>query len=140
LPGAALIRGISPSIGAPPCSARRWACCSSAAKRPATPARPNDDRAGESRRFLIVLALDKQFQLSGTKLFTYFFRFYNAGVAITVTTMGARGVATVLGGHLPAAVSWIAGVGHVLLTVGLILLFVLLGKRLDAVSSVHDRS
>lgn len=84
--------------------------------------------------FLIVLALDKQFQLSSTKLFEYFFWFYNAGIAISVGMMGVRGVATVLGYQVPAPLSWIAGVGHILLTVGLILLFVMLGKRLDALT------
>ncbi|MGP8304083.1 DUF2871 domain-containing protein [Streptomyces inhibens] len=81
--------------------------------------------------FLIVLALDKQFQLSEAKQFTYFFWFYNAGIAITVLTMLIRGTQTVLGNHVPEAVSWIAGLGHIVLTVGLILLFVLLGKRLN---------
>ncbi|MFV5994412.1 DUF2871 domain-containing protein [Streptomyces sp. NPDC056231] len=81
--------------------------------------------------FLIVLALDKQFQLSGTKLFTAFFWFYNAGIAITVIMMGVHGIETVLGKHVPEAVPGIAGLGHTLLTVGLILLFVLLGKRID---------
>ncbi|MFG2561027.1 DUF2871 domain-containing protein [Streptomyces sp. NPDC048496] len=80
--------------------------------------------------FLIVLALDKQFQLSGTKLFTAFFWFYNVGIAITVTMMGVHGIETVLGKHVPEAVPGIAGLGHTLLTVGLVLLFVLLGKRL----------
>lgn len=54
--------------------------------------------------FLIVLALDKQFQLSGTKLFTAFFWFYNAGIAITVIMMGVHGTETVLGKHVPEAV------------------------------------
>ncbi|WP_437901738.1 DUF2871 family protein [Sorangium sp. So ce124] len=44
--------------------------------------------------------------------------------------MGVHGIATVLGYHVPEAVPWTAGVGRILLTVGLILLFVLLGKRL----------
>ncbi|WP_392670802.1 DUF2871 domain-containing protein [Streptomyces sp. LN785] len=81
--------------------------------------------------FLIVLALDKQFQLSGTKLFTNFFWFYNAGITISVAMMFVHGTETVLGSHVPEAVPWIAGLGHTLLTVGLILLFVLLGKRLN---------
>ncbi|MEU4498335.1 DUF2871 domain-containing protein [Streptomyces sp. NPDC023998] len=81
--------------------------------------------------FLIVLALDKQFQLSEAKQFRYFFWFYNAGIAITVLMMLFRGTQTVLGNHVPEAVSWIAGLGHIILTVGLILLFVLLGKRLN---------
>ncbi|MFF4020777.1 DUF2871 domain-containing protein [Streptomyces sp. NPDC001843] len=80
--------------------------------------------------FLIVLALDKQFQLSGTKLFTYFFWFYNAGIVVTVAMMGVHGSLTVLGHDVPETVPAIAGCGHILLTVGLILLFVLLGKRL----------
>lgn len=80
--------------------------------------------------FLIVLALDKQFGLSGTTLFTWFFWFYNAGIAVTVGMMFVHGTETVLGDDVPTAVPWIAGVGHTLLTVGLILLFVLLGKRL----------
>lgn len=81
--------------------------------------------------FLIVLALDKQFGLSGTRQFTAFFWCYNAGIAITVLMMLLRGTQTVLGNQVPEAVSWIAGLGHIVLTVGLILLFVLLGKRLD---------
>ncbi|SCF97350.1 DUF2871 family protein [Streptomyces sp. Ncost-T10-10d] len=45
--------------------------------------------------------------------------------------MFVHGTETVLGSHVPKAVPWIAGLGHTLLTVGLILLFVLLGKRLN---------
>ncbi|WP_329359530.1 DUF2871 domain-containing protein [Streptomyces sp. NBC_01483] len=81
--------------------------------------------------FLIILALDKQFALSGTKLFTYFFWFYNTGIAITVAMMFVHGTETVLGDHVPKAVPLTAGLGHTLLTVGLILLFILLGKRLN---------
>ena len=81
--------------------------------------------------FLIILALDKQFALSGTKLFTYFFWLYNAGIAITVAMMFVHGTDTVLGNHVPEAVPLTAGLGHILLTTGLILLFILLGKRLS---------
>lgn len=84
--------------------------------------------------FLIVLVLDKVFQLSGTRLFTGFFWFYNAGLAISTTMMGVHGILTVLGHdeeHIPEPVPLTAGLGHILLTVGLILLFVLLGKRVN---------
>ncbi|MFD9391230.1 DUF2871 domain-containing protein [Streptomyces sp. NPDC060000] len=80
--------------------------------------------------FLVVLALDKLFQLSGTRLFTTFFWFYNAGVIISVAMMFVHGTQTVLGRPVPVEVSLTAGLGHTLLTVGLILLFVLLGRRL----------
>ncbi|MDI2130413.1 DUF2871 domain-containing protein [Yinghuangia seranimata] len=80
--------------------------------------------------FLIILGLDKAFDLSGSRLFTWFFWFYNAGIAVTVGMMFVHGTQQVLGKHTPTAVSLTAGLGHILLTVGLILLFVLLGNRL----------
>ncbi|HEY3506486.1 MAG TPA: DUF2871 domain-containing protein [Actinocatenispora sp.] len=87
--------------------------------------------------FLIVLALDRPFHLSGTRLFTGFFWFYNAGIAVTVGMMGVHGCLTVLGDHVPEAVPLVAGLGHVLLTVGLVLLFVHLGKRLKEQPRKH---
>ncbi|MFI9780961.1 DUF2871 domain-containing protein [Streptomyces sp. NPDC051956] len=84
--------------------------------------------------FLVVLVLDKVFQLSGTRLFTAFFWFYNVGIAISTGMMGVHGILTVLGrdeDHIPEAVPLTAGLGHILLTVGLILLFVLLGRRVS---------
>ncbi|WP_369240199.1 DUF2871 domain-containing protein [Streptomyces sp. R21] len=80
--------------------------------------------------FLIVLALDKQFQLSGSSLFTVFFWVYNAGVVVSVAMMFVHGSQTVLGRPVPVGVSLTAGLGHILLTAGLVLLFVLLGRRL----------
>ncbi|MCG7523396.1 DUF2871 domain-containing protein [Streptomyces sp. OfavH-34-F] len=85
--------------------------------------------------FLIVLALDKVFGLSGSKLFTAFFWFYNLGLALSTAMMGVHGILTVLGrgeDEIADVVPLTAGLGHILLTVGLILLFVLLGKRVDA--------
>ncbi|MEU8507516.1 DUF2871 domain-containing protein [Streptomyces brevispora] len=84
--------------------------------------------------FLIVLVLDKVFQLSGTRLFTAFFWFYNAGLVISTGMMGVHGILTVLGrdeDHISEVVPLTAGFGHILLTVGLIQLFVLLGKRVN---------
>lgn len=83
--------------------------------------------------FLVVLALDKLFQLSGTRLFTWFYWTYNAGITVSVAMMFVHGTQTVLDKHVPEAVRLIAGLGHILLTIGLILLFVLLGKRLKEV-------
>ncbi|WP_406201752.1 DUF2871 domain-containing protein [Kitasatospora sp. NBC_01560] len=82
--------------------------------------------------FLIVLALDKQFGLSGSRQFTWFHWCYNAGLSITVLAMLVRGTLTVLGRSVPEAFSGIAGLGHIVLTVGLILLFVRLGACLNA--------
>ncbi|MCT9092762.1 DUF2871 domain-containing protein [Streptomyces sp. ASQP_92] len=79
--------------------------------------------------FLVVLVLDKLFQLSGTRMFTLFFWIYNAGIVVSVAMMLVHGNLTVLGRSVPVGVSLTAGLGHILLTLGLVLLFVLLGRR-----------
>lgn len=82
--------------------------------------------------FLIVLVLDKVFPMSHTKLFTWFFWTYNAGLIITVAMMTVHGTMTVSGvKDVSPAISGIAGLGHIVLTVALVLLFVALGKALS---------
>jgi len=74
--------------------------------------------------------------------FTIFFWVYNAGLALTVVMMLVRGLLT-LDGQAPAdtsaAIPGMAGLGHILLTVGLIALFMAIREgigerqeRLDA--------
>jgi hypothetical protein len=79
--------------------------------------------------FLIVLALDAQFGLSGRRAFTVFYWTYNIGLLMTVVMQAVRGVLT-LDGQDPAtttaAIPGIAGLGHIVLTVGLVALFVAL--------------
>ncbi|SRR6266542_3867374 len=82
--------------------------------------------------FLIVLALEKLFALTSHRLFRWFFWIYNAGLAVTVAVMMLHGTLTVLGKPSGAAIAGIAGLGHILLTVGLILLFITLGKLIPA--------
>ncbi|GAA2746965.1 MULTISPECIES: DUF2871 domain-containing protein [Kitasatospora] len=81
---------------------------------------------------LIVLVLEKQFTLSSVGLFAWFFRIYNAGLVVTVGMMTLHGILTVLGRESGEAIALVAGLGHVLLTVGLVLLFITLGKCLPA--------
>lgn len=80
--------------------------------------------------FLIVLVLEKQFTMTEGKLFNWFFWVYNAGLALTVLMLTVHGTQTVLGATTSAAISGIAGLGHILLTVGLVLFFINLGKRI----------
>ncbi|MBV1850137.1 DUF2871 domain-containing protein [Catellatospora tritici] len=80
--------------------------------------------------FLIVLALEKAFTLSAGKLFDGFFWTYNAGLALTTAMMAVKGTLTVYGKPTGEALAWISGLGHLALTVGLILFFVNLGKRI----------
>ncbi|MFF0133474.1 DUF2871 domain-containing protein [Streptomyces mirabilis] len=89
--------------------------------------------------FLIVLGLDKVFQLSESKLFTSFFWFYNAGIVVTVGMMGVHGTMTVLGhDDVPEVVPLVAGLGHILLTVGLVLLFIRIDKRLKELKAAKQ--
>ncbi|WP_055585932.1 DUF2871 domain-containing protein [Peterkaempfera griseoplana] len=85
--------------------------------------------------FLIVLVLEKQFTLTRSALFGWFFWIYNAGLAVTVGMMALHGTLTVLGHSSGEAVAMVAGLGHILLTAGLVLLFVTLGKCLPAASA-----
>lgn len=78
---------------------------------------------------LIVLVLDKVFGLSGTKLFSWFFWTYNAGVVLTSATMVWDGMLTVLGQESSAMIAGIAGLGHIALSVGMVLLFLALRKK-----------
>lgn len=87
--------------------------------------------------FLIVLVLDKAFALSGSKLFTWFFWVYNAGLLLTVVMMVVHGVMTVAGKADSAAVAGIAGLGHIILTVAFVLFFLALRK--PVVAAVRGR-
>lgn len=79
--------------------------------------------------FLVVLALDALLSLSGRRSFSVFFWTYNVGLLLTVAMQAVRGILT-LDGQDPAttsaAIPGIAGLGHMILTVGLVALFVAL--------------
>ncbi len=75
---------------------------------------------------LIVLALDKQFQFSSNKLFSWFFWTYNLGVVLTSAMMVWHGSLTVLGKESSSMIAGIAGLGHIFLTIGMVLFFLAL--------------
>jgi hypothetical protein len=85
--------------------------------------------------YLVVLALEKLFTLSASRLFNWSFWVYNAGLALTVLIMIIHGTQTVLGAQTSAMISGLAGLGHIVLTVGLVLFFINLGKRIPAKGS-----
>lgn len=79
--------------------------------------------------FLVVLALEATVRVTGRRSFTVFYWTYNVGLVITVVMMVVRGVLTLDGADpagTSAAIPGIAGLGHMLLAVGLIALFVAL--------------
>ena len=85
---------------------------------------------------LIVLGLDKVFGLSGTKLFSWFFWLYNVGVILTAGMMVWHGSLTVLGQESNAMIAGIAGLGHIALSVSLVLFFLALRKKVVAGKAV----
>lgn len=82
--------------------------------------------------FLIVLLLEKNFKLSEQKHFQKFYLFFNTGLVITIGMLLLHGTLTVLGYPDSAAISGIAGIGHLLLTIGLGFFFHSLLKALPA--------
>lgn len=80
---------------------------------------------------LIILALEKLFTLSASrKMFAWFFWLYNVGLVITAGVLIWHGSLTVLGKEGNAMISGIAGIGHILITAGMIVFFLLLGKAI----------
>lgn len=93
--------------------------------------------------FLVVLALDALFGLSGRRSFSVFYWTYNIGLLLTVVMQAVRGILT-LDGQDPAtttaAIPGIAGLGHIVLTVGLVALFVALRAGIKDRAARKDRT
>lgn len=82
--------------------------------------------------FLLVALFAARYDLEKIKLFRVFLWVYNIGVALMSTMLLVRGVPQVLGSTLPraadAAISGLAGIGHMMTGIGLILLLTSLKK------------
>ncbi len=83
--------------------------------------------------FLIAALFASHTDLKEQKLFRIFLKVYNIGVPLTAVMLAVRGITQVLGLTLStgadAAISGIAGIGHIFTGAGLIL-FILSLKRL----------
>ena len=82
--------------------------------------------------FLVAALFEFHAAVTEQKRFGLFFGIYNAGVAVTVVMLIVRGIAQVRGLELSramdASISGIAGIGHILTGVGIILYFVMVKK------------
>ena len=72
--------------------------------------------------FALILRIDKD------RRFTTFFWIYNAGAAWTVGFLVFHGIRQVLGQDFPESLAIFAGMGHIIITVGFVLFFVILNK------------
>lgn len=79
---------------------------------------------------LIVLMLEKQFKLSSESSFNMFFWVYNTGLVVSTGMMIWRGILQVLGDPGSAAISGMAGIGHMVMSLGLALLLLPLGQAI----------
>ena len=88
--------------------------------------------------FLLLLVLEKSFSFTSTKTGRVL-AVYHIGLNLTNVMFIARGVTRVLkpalSSQLNAAISGIAGIGHILLGVGTILLLVQIRKSIPAAQS-----
>lgn len=85
--------------------------------------------------FLLLALFSMNLKLENEKTFKTFFLSYNIGVVITAAMLFLRGLAEVMdwSGNkaLDASISGIAGVGHIVLTVGFVFMFITLKKSID---------
>ena len=81
--------------------------------------------------FLLLLVLEKTFSFTGAKTGRVL-AVYHVGLNLTAVMLAVRGVTQVLGAELSsgmsAAISGMAGIGHILLGVSLILILLRIGK------------
>lgn len=77
--------------------------------------------------FLVIGLFAARFDLYSRKQFRVFYVLYNAGVILTSIMLLIRGVVQVTGPEISrgmdAAISGVAGIGHILTGIGIILLF-----------------
>lgn len=87
--------------------------------------------------FLIIALFAEHHDLQKQKLFRVFLWVYNIGVPLTAVMLVVRGIAQVLNVSLSsvanASISGIAGIGHILTGVGLVLLLISLKKTAESV-------
>lgn len=82
---------------------------------------------------LIVAVFERLLVLSASPLFRWFSGTFHAGLILTVSMQLVHGTMQVFGKEASAAISGIAGIGHVLLTVAFVVFFLVLR------SAVADR-
>ncbi len=92
--------------------------------------------------FLLLLLLEKSFGFTGAKTGRAL-AVYHTGLNLTALLLGVRGVVQVRGMELArgldAAISGMAGIGHILLGVGLILILLQVGRSVAAAETKTNR-
>lgn len=83
--------------------------------------------------FLVAALFEGQLKITEHKSFNKFFSFYNIGLLLSITLMAARGFLDMnpdtISKGLNASVSGMAGIGHIIITVGLFYFFKILRDK-----------
>ncbi len=81
--------------------------------------------------FLMLVLLENNFRFIGNKVRKYLL-FYHIGLNLTVVMLVVRGVVQVLSLDVSgAAISGIAGIGHLILGISMVLILISIRKKLD---------
>ena len=80
--------------------------------------------------FLMLTLFERVFNISKNKWFNKFFVVYNIGLILTTVMFFVIGIAQVKGNNIGPAMSGISGLGHVIITVGFVFLFIVLKDQL----------
>ncbi|MEG2291441.1 MAG: DUF2871 domain-containing protein [Clostridium sp.] len=85
--------------------------------------------------FLLVVALlDKQFKISKNNKFNFFFYIYNIGMIVSCLMFLGRGILQTLeitpSSAINASISGFAGIGHIMISIGIITFFLILKSQL----------
>lgn len=93
--------------------------------------------------FIIVLILEKLFELTKNKRFNGFFITYNIGLVLTVVMMAVRGYVEVLkldiSTIIDSSISGIAGLGHIIMAIAYVLFFLILLNRINDLYSSKSK-
>ncbi|MDO5723551.1 MAG: DUF2871 family protein [Flaviflexus sp.] len=79
---------------------------------------------------LIFMILEELYGFARGRLFTAFFWVYNLGVALSTVMMTVIGIRQVSGAEHSKALAGISGTGHILITAGFIMFFILLFRAI----------
>ncbi|HLR18931.1 MAG TPA: DUF2871 domain-containing protein [Staphylococcus sp.] len=85
--------------------------------------------------FLIFMVIEHQLKLTNNKkLFNSFFYVFHLGILLTVAMQFVNGIASMKAFNVSPVVAGIAGLGHIFISIAFILFFVLLNKRINAIT------
>ncbi len=92
--------------------------------------------------FLIVLLLEKDFELTKNKGFNKFYITYNIGLILLIIMMAVRGCVEVLNLEIStmmdASISGIAGISHIMMAIAYIFFFRILLNRINDADSKNQ--